>query len=69
MLYELEESTYKEINKFVCKFEINIEKMADYKKEFEIAKRIIGPKGKHMKEIVEKCSKLERTQTLETKYN
>jgi len=43
--------------------------MADYKKEFEISKRIIGPKGKNMKDIVEKCSLLELSDTLETRYN
>jgi len=41
----------------------------DYKKDFEIAKRIIGPKGKNMKEIVIKCTDLEKHSTLESKYN
>jgi len=40
--------------------------LKDYKKDFEIAKRIIGPKGRNMKEIVDKCSRLERDQKLET---
>lgn len=43
--------------------------MQDYRRDFEIAKRIIGPKGKNMKEIVEKCSSIEKNGTLETKYN
>jgi len=32
----------------------------DYNKDFEIAKKIIGPNGKNMKDIVDKCTKLER---------
>jgi len=54
--------------KFVCKYEILIEQIDDYKKEFEIAKRIIGPKGKNMKEIFDKCVKLEKSLNLEDKY-
>jgi len=54
--------------KFVCKYEILIEQVIDYRREFEIAKRIIGPKGKNMKEIFDKCIKLEKSLSLEDKY-
>lgn len=64
----MEENLYRDINKYVCKYEILIEGMSDYKKEFEIAKRIIGPRGKNMKEVVENCSLIERNRGLEQNY-
>ena len=39
--------------KYTCKFDIQIEN----DKDFQVAKRIIGPKGANMKRILEACSK------------
>ena len=39
--------------KYTCRFEIQIEN----DKEFQVARRLIGPKGIHMKRIIEICSK------------
>jgi len=39
--------------KYTCRFEIQIEN----DKEFQVARRLIGPKGCHMKKIVDTCSK------------
>jgi ribosomal protein S18 len=68
IVFEPEESTYKEINKYVCRYDILLDKI-DYNKDFEIAKKIIGPNGKNMKDIVDKCTKLERQNELEHNYN
>jgi hypothetical protein len=38
--------------KYTCRFDIQIEN----EKEFQVAKRIIGSKGAHMKNIIELCS-------------
>lgn len=59
IVFEAEESSYKEINKYVCRYDMLLDKI-DYNKDFEIAKKIIGPNGKNMKDIVDKCTKLER---------
>eukprot|EP00801_Mesodinium_rubrum_P002763 Mrub_02763.p1 GENE.Mrub_02763~~Mrub_02763.p1 ORF type:complete len:515 (-),score=89.15 Mrub_02763:77-1588(-) len=68
IVFEAEESSYKEINKYVCRYDILLDKI-DYNKDFEIAKKIIGPNGRNMKEIVDKCTKLERQSELESSYN
>ena len=39
--------------KYTCRFEIQIEN----DKEFQVARRLIGPKGCHMKKILDACSK------------
>lgn len=40
-------------SKYTCRFDIQI----DNEKEFQVARRLIGPKGINMKRIVEICSK------------
>jgi RNA recognition motif. (a.k.a. RRM, RBD, or RNP domain) len=39
--------------KYTCRFDIQIEN----DKDFQVARRVIGPKGNNMKKIVEMCSK------------
>ena len=46
------DSSQKE-GKYTCRFDIQIEN----DKEFQVAKKIIGSKGSHMKNIIEACSK------------
>lgn len=38
--------------KYTCRYDILIEN----EKEFQVARRLIGTKGKHMKTIIEKCA-------------
>jgi len=44
-----------------------VDKLVDYKKDFCIAKRIIGSKGVNMRDIVSKCTNLEKNKNLEEK--
>lgn len=46
-----------------------MDKLIDYKKDFCIAKRIIGSKGVNMRDIVLKCTNLEKNKNLEEMYN
>lgn len=51
---ELQQNFITDLNKkYTCKFEIQIEN----EKDFQVARRLIGPKGNNMKKIGEMCSR------------
>ena len=50
----------RESSKFTCRFDINIPN----DKEFQVARRIIGSKGKNMKRIIDVCTKNSEADTV-----
>jgi len=42
--------------KFICKYYLLIDKYSNYDKNFQLARRVIGPKGINMRHIWDNCN-------------